>query len=119
MNFTDMLTSIAQISDADNPTIFPFPFWLHISLAVISVIFFAYRFAVQKRPFQLFFAIAVPLSLLVWVSNNRTLFYALGIAEFILIAVAAVTSIVCKPKKTEETAAVTAKAGEDKDSKEE
>ncbi|WP_028519697.1 hypothetical protein [Ruminococcus flavefaciens] len=107
MNFTTMLTSLAQISDTENPTIFPFPFPMHIALAVISVIFFSYRFAVQKRPFQLIFAIAVPLSLLLWVSDNKTLFYAIGLIELILILLAIITSIFSKSKK-EETAAASA-----------
>ncbi|SHM52976.1 hypothetical protein [Ruminococcus flavefaciens] len=104
MNLTNMLVNLAQISDAENPTIFPFPFQLHLALAVISVIFFSYRFAVQKKPFQLIFAIAVPLSLLLWVSNNKTLFYTVGIIELILIVTALFTSIFVKPKTAEEKA---------------
>lgn len=112
MNFINMLSSIAQISDVENPTIFPFPFWMHIALAVISVIFFTYRFAVQKKPFQLIFAVAVPISLALWISDNKTLFYTIGIIELVLILAAIITSFVCKPKKAEETAADDKKAEE-------
>ena len=120
MNFTDMFSTIAQISDTENPTIFPFPFAMHITLAVISVIFFTYRFMVQKKPFQLIFAVAVPLSLLLWVSNNKTLFYTIGAIELVLILLAFITSIVCKPKKEETAAAAAAdvKADTDKDDEE-
>ena len=131
MNFTDMLSTIAQISDTENPTIFPFPFAMHITLAVISVIFFTYRFMVQKRPFQLIFAVAVPLSLLLWVSKlfktmeissatNKKIFYAVGAIELVLILLAFITSIVCKPKKEETAAAAAAdvKADADKDDEE-
>ncbi|MCR5601362.1 MAG: hypothetical protein K6G33_11565 [Ruminococcus sp.] len=103
MNFTNML-ALLQISDAENPTIFPFPFEMHLALAIISFLFFSYRFAVQKKPFQLIFAVAPALSLLLWVSDNKTLFYGLGLVELALIIIAIVTSIVCKPKKTEEAA---------------
>ncbi|MDD7515419.1 hypothetical protein [Ruminococcus flavefaciens] len=113
MNFTNMLTALAQISDVENPTIFPFPFPMHLALAIISVIFFGYRFAVQKKPFQLIFAIAVPLSLLVWLGNNKTLFYGLGIAELILIAAAIFTSIFIKPKAAEEKTDTDTKNKED------
>lgn len=113
MNFTDLLVTLAQISDAENPTIFPFPFAMHLGLAIISVIFFGYRFAVQKKPFQLIFAIAVPLSLLLWISDNRTLFYGLGIAELCLILAAFFTSIFMKPKKGEEAAAPEKESKED------
>lgn len=113
MNFTNMLTALAQISDVENPTIFPFPFPMHLALAIISVIFFGYRFAVQKKPFQLIFAIAVPLSLLVWLGNNKTLFYGLGIAELILIVAAIFTSIFIKPKAAEDKADTYTKNKED------
>ena len=92
---------------------------MHITLAVISVIFFTYRFMVQKKPFQLIFAIAVPLSLLLWVSNNKTLFYTIGAIELVLILLAFITSIVCKPKKEEAAAAAAdVKADADKDEEE-
>ena len=104
MNFTDIFVPLAQISDTENPTIFPFPFWMHITLAVISLIFFSYRFAVQKRPFQLIFAIAPAISLLLWTSDNKTLFYGIGIVELTLILIAIIASAIIKPKKTEEEA---------------
>lgn len=104
MNTTNLLAAFLQISDAENPTIFPFPFEMHLALAVISFLFFSYRFAVQKKPFQLIFAIASPLSLALWISDSKTLFYGLGIVELILIVLAIVTSVICKPKKAEEKA---------------
>ena len=114
MNFTNMLTNLAQISDAENPTIFPFPFPMHIAIVIISVIFFGFRFAVQKKPYQLIFAIAVPISLLLWVSNDKTLYYTVGIIELILILLAIVSSFIFKPKKAEAAAAAAeAKTEED------
>lgn len=105
MNFLNMISSIAQISDAEHPSIFPFGFTMHIALVVISVIFFSYRFAVQKKPFQLIFAIAPPISLALWISENKTLFYTVGAIEFVLILAALISTFVCKPKKAEEAAA--------------
>lgn len=98
MNFPDTFSVLAQISD-EIPTVFPFPFNMHLILSVISVFFFGYRFAVQKRPYQLIFAIAVPLSMTIWISNNRTFFYILGLVELILIASALILSIAIKPKE--------------------
>ena len=114
MNFLNMLNSIAQISDTEHPSIFPFGFTMHISLVIISVIFFAYRFAVQKKPFQLIFAIAPPISLALWISDNKTLFYTVGIIEFVLLLAAFISTFICKPKKTEEAAAPAEKKSEDK-----
>ncbi|MCR4638643.1 hypothetical protein [Ruminococcus sp.] len=101
MDLLNILTSLAQISDAEHPSIFPFGFSMHIALAIISVVFFAYRFATQKRPFQLIFAIAVPISLALWISDNKTLFYTVGLIEFILILAAFISTFICKPKNNE------------------
>ena len=109
MNLTNMLTYLAQISDAENPTIFPFPFEMHLALAVISFLFFSYRFVSQKKLFQLIFAVAAPLSLILWLSDNKSLFYGLGLAELILIVIALISSFMSKPKKTEETASKSSK----------
>lgn len=116
MNFTNMLTNLAQISDAENPTIFPFPFPMHITIVIISVIFFGFRFAVQKKPYQLIFAIATPISLLLWVSNNKTLYYTVGIIELILILLAVISTFVFKPKKAEAAAAAAEAKTEEADS---
>lgn len=116
MNFTNMLTNLAQISDAENPTIFPFPFPMHIAIVIISVIFFGFRFAVQKKPYQLIFAIAVPISLLLWVSNNKTLYYTVGIIELILILLAVISTFVFKPKKAETVTAAAEEKAEEADS---
>lgn len=113
MLFSNMLTTIAKISDVEDPSIFPFPSWMLIGVVIASVIFFGYRFAVQKKPFQLIFAIAAPIALLLLISKNKTVFYAVGIIEFILILAAFISSVICKPKKAEEAAA------SDKDSKKE
>lgn len=113
MFFTDMFISIAKISDASNPTIFPFPAWMLIGLAAASLIFFGYRFAVQKKPFQLIFAIAPLIALLLLFSESKKIFYGVGIVELILILIAFVSSIVYKPKTTEETPAQTTTAKED------
>ena len=113
MNFANMLKTIATISDVENPTIFPFPSWMLIGVVVLSVIFFGYRFAVQKKPFQLIFAVAPPISLLLLFSESKKVFYGVGIIELILILAAFISSIVFKPKKAEE------KAAQSKDGKEE
>ncbi len=105
MLFTDMLSTLAKISDVKDPSIFPFPSPMLIGVVILSVIFFGYRFAVQKKPFQLIFAIAAPISLLLLVSKSKTVFYAVGLIEFLLILAAFISTIICKPKKAEEKAA--------------
>lgn len=96
MDLTGMAYALAQ-SDVAKPSLFPFPFSFHLVLSLIAVVFFIFRFYQQKRPFQLIFAIAVPFSMLVWLSESKTLFYAVGIFELLFIIAAIVTSFIFKP----------------------
>ncbi len=104
MNYFDFFV-MTQQAGIENPTLFPFPFRMHLIFACIGAVFFAYRFFTQKRPFQLIMAVAIPLSLLVWISESKTVFYGVGIAEAVLIAAAAVLSLIFRsPKEIAEEA---------------
>ena len=101
------LLTLAQSTGMEAPDMFPFPFSLHIAFVCVATIFFILRFSKHKQPFQLIFAAAIPLSLLIWLtSGHRTAYYALGILEVLLIVAALVSSIVMsaknKPAKDEE-----------------
>ena len=101
------LLTLAQSTGMEAPDMFPFPFSLHIAFVCVATIFFILRFSKHKQPFQLIFAAAIPLSLLIWLtSGHRTMYYALGIIEVLLIVAALVSSIVMsaknKPAKDEE-----------------
>lgn len=98
MNYYDIFT-LTQQAEIENPTLFPFPFNMHLIFACLATVFFVYRFATQKLPYQLIMAIAIPASLLIWVSESRTLFYTVGIIELVLILAALVTSFIFKPKE--------------------
>lgn len=50
-------------------------------------------------------AVAIPLSLLVWISESRALFYGIGIAEAVLIIAAAVASLIFKTPQENDTEA--------------
>ncbi|MBR1592215.1 MAG: hypothetical protein IJ666_04310 [Ruminococcus sp.] len=105
MNFTDIYL-LAQ-SEVEQPGLFPFPFGLHVAFSVFAVIFLVYRFVKEKYPYQLIMAAAIPISLIIWVSDNKTLFYAIGIIELVLMLIAMLTSMfIKKPEKkpAEETA---------------
>lgn len=112
MNCPDFF-ALAQQAEVESPSLFPFPFRLHLIFACIGAIFFAYRFYTQRRPFQLIMAVAIPFSLAVWLSDSRTVFYGVGIAETVLILAAIVTSFIFKAPRDEE------KADESGDDKEE
>lgn len=99
MNISDFLITMSQNADIEQTALFPFPFRYHIAFACIALIFFAYRFIRDKQPYQAILAVAIPLSLVISVSENKTLFYIIGIVELILLIAAFVTSIVFRKKK--------------------
>ncbi len=113
MNLTDLLLTVSQ-AEVEVPSLFPFPFKMHLIFSIIAFVFLIGRFAKEKYPYQLIIGIAAPLSLLIHVSADKTLFYAVGAVEAVLIIAAIISSfIVKKPeensskkdegKKTEET----------------
>lgn len=104
----DMLLSVTSGSEIENTNLFPFPFPLHLGFVVISLIFFIFRFATDKKPFQLIMAVAIPFSMTIWLSASKTWFYTVGAVEFVLILAAAVSVFVFKDKKK------TAAASDDK-----
>lgn len=114
MNLTDIALTLSQKTDSTHPGVFPFPFSYHITLVAVGVIFFAIRFSAQKRPYQLIIAVAMLISLALWLSDNRAFYYLIGITEALLLIAAFITSIVCKPK--EKTAEAVSDAGKSDES---
>ena len=96
MNISSMLSIMLQNTETNKPSLFPFPFHLHIIFSIIGLAFFVYRFFQQKRPYQAIMAVAIPISLLIWMSDSKPLFYTIGICELILLISAFVTSIIFK-----------------------
>lgn len=90
------------LTDVENPNLFPFPFKIHIGFVIIAFIFFALRFIFEKKLYQLIFAVAVPLSLLLWISESKTWFYTVGVVELVLMIAALVSSMFKKKKDTAE-----------------
>ncbi len=101
MNFSDLFLTMAQTTEIEQTSLFPFPFSLHLIFCCISLIFFVYRFIREKSPYQIIMAVAIPFSLIIWLSESKTLFYMVGIVESVLLLSAFITSIVFKKKTTE------------------
>ncbi len=100
---SDVLLTLA-VTEMENPSFFPFPFPLHLAFSIIAFAFLIFRFVTNKKPYQLIMAIAIPLSLILWIpSANMTLYYITGLIETILIVAAFVTSLIFKDKTTPET----------------
>lgn len=104
MNLSDILITMAQAPEIEQPSLFPFPFDLHILFVCISTLFLAFQFYREKKPYQLIMCIAIPISLAIWLSENRTLFYAIGIAEAVLLLAAFVTAVIFRKKEEPDTA---------------
>ena len=88
-----------------------------MTFVCIGAIFFAYRFFVQKRPYQLIMAIAIAASLAIWISDNsKALFYGIGIVEGVLILAALISSFIFKaPAEAVETASKATSSDADSD----
>lgn len=94
---TDLLVTLSQ-AEVENTNLFPFPFGMHITFAVISLFFFVYRFFTDKKPYQIIFAFAVPLSLTLWASESRKWFYIIGAVELVLLLAAFISTFFFKSK---------------------
>ena len=104
MDLTNTLITLTQQADAEKPSLFPFPFSMHLVFVLISVVFFSYRFIMQKRPYQIIMAAAILFSMGVWLSDSRKVYYGVGLIDVILILAALVTAIIFKaPEEAEET----------------
>lgn len=111
-----MLLKLAA-GEVETPSLFPYPMSFHIVFVVIAVLFFGYRFFTDKKPFQLIFAVAVPISLIIHIfPDSRTWFYFVGIVEVVLILAALVSCFIFrekKPDKAEKSEASSAAASEE------
>lgn len=98
MDLNNYLVTLSQTADAERPSLFPFPFSLHLIFTIICVVFFAFRFTTQKKPFQLIMCIAVVVSMGLWLSDSRAVYYCVGAMEAVLVLGAFVTSLIFRDK---------------------
>lgn len=99
----NMLTTLSE-AEIENPNLFPFPFGMHITFAIVGLLFFLFRFVTEKKPYQLILAFAIPFSLTIWLSDNRAWFYALGAIEAVLVICAFITTFIFKDKPEDKPA---------------
>lgn len=99
--YTVMEYITMNTTEVVQPNLFPFPFPVHLVFACIALFLFAYLFSKNKKPYQLIMAVAIPFSLTIWLSDSRTLFYAVGIVEFVLLIAAFISSIIYNKKHPE------------------
>ena len=95
------------------PTIFPIGQDKHLIFCILATLLFVLQFARTKRWYQLVMAIAIPASMLIYVQpENKTIYYAVGILEAVLLLLAMVLNIVqsAKTAKAEKMAKAEAEA---------
>ncbi len=102
MFFNNSALVLAQNTEVLQPTLFPFPFKAHLVFCIAALLLFVFQYIKDKKTYQLIFAVAVPASLLLWLSESRTLFYAVGVMEGVLLFAALVTAIIFRDKSKSE-----------------
>ena len=98
MDLNNYLVTLSQNADAERPSLFPFPFSLHLIFVIVCVVFFAFRFTMQKKPYQAIMCIAVVVSMGLWLSDSRAVYYCVGAMEAVLVVGAFVTSLIFRDK---------------------
>lgn len=58
-------------------------FWIHLALVVVGIAYFLYSYIKEKKLYQLLFVIWIPLTLLTYVSKNKTYLIILGVVQLI------------------------------------
>lgn len=98
----EFLNIMAQASDVEPVSLFPFPWQWHLVFSIVALIFFVARYISEKHIYQLIFAAAIPISMLIHVSDNKFPFYAVGIVEGILLVIAFIAYIFRKKAPSDE-----------------
>lgn len=92
----------------DTNVLVPLPLPAHIIFCIVGTLYFGFRYYQKNYLYYLLLAVAIPSTLLIYMSNERWYFIALAIEEFILAVMIFVNMRkVEKQKKTEEKAAET------------
>lgn len=110
----DLTSFLMAQTEIEQPGLFPFPFVPHLIFCIIATVFFIWRFVKDRQPYQIIFAVAIPVSLLLHTSaNTGLLYYSVGVFELLAILIAFVTSIVCKKKAPETSENPVTETGDD------
>lgn len=96
-------------------TLFPIKPEVHIVLALVSLLVFGMQFIRLRKKHHLLLAIGIPCSLLPYLSDNKLLFYGVGVAEVVMLIAALILAKTVDRDKQEpqtEAAAETAAMAE-------
>lgn len=85
---------------------FPISMTMHIILALLALLVFGMQFIRYRKSHHLILAIALPCTLLPYLSDNQTFFYAIGAFEGVALILAAILSQTVDREKAAPAAAV-------------
>lgn len=84
-------------------SLFPIRMEMHIVLGMLALLVFGLQFIRYRKSHHLVLAIALPCTLLPYLSDNINLFYGVGIAEFAALVLALLLSVTVDRNKKAET----------------
>lgn len=98
---------------------FPISMTMHIILALLALLVFGMQFIRYRKSHHLILAIALPCTLLPYLTDNQTFFYTIGVFEGVALILAAILSQTIDRDKEEAAPAAEDASGEESDDTEE
>ena len=90
--------------DAMDNSLFPIKMGMHIFLGILALLVFGLQFIRYRKSHHLVLAIALPCTLLPYLTDNMTFFYGVGVAEFAALILSFILSVTVDRNKNPEPA---------------
>ena len=90
--------------DAMDNSLFPIRMGMHIFLGMLALLVFGLQFIRYRKSHHLVLAIALPCTLLPYLTDNMNFFYGIGVAEFAALILSFILSITVDRNKNTESA---------------
>jgi len=90
--------------DAMDNSLFPIRMGMHIFLGMLALLVFGLQFIRYRKSHHLVLAIALPCTLLPYLTDNMNFFYGIGVAEFAALILSFILSVTVDRNKNSELA---------------
>ena len=90
--------------DAMDNSLFPIRMGMHIFLGMLALLVFGLQFIRYRKSHHLVLAIALPCTLLPYLTDNINFFYGVGVAEFIALILSFILSVTVDKNKNSKSA---------------
>ncbi len=84
-------------------TLFPIRMGMHIVLGLLAFLVFGLQFIRYRKSHHLVLAIALPCTLLPYLSSSMSFFYGIGVAEFAALILSLILSVTVDKNKNPDT----------------